>query len=96
MLDPLTSLGVASNIAQLVQFSAELVSSAKEIHQNGSSMDVQSLRTVASNLRTLSSDVTPRPWSSRAGGKPLEEVEKVRQLKAWIEGLNTESRNLAP
>ena len=96
MLDPLTSLGVASNIAQLVQFSAELVSSAKEIHQNGSLMDVQSLRAVASNLRTLSSDVTHRSWSNRAGGKPLEEEEKVRQLNAWIKGWNTELRNLVP
>jgi hypothetical protein len=59
-------------------------------------MDVQSLRTIASNLRTLSSDVTRKSWSSRAGGKPLEEVEKVRQLNAWIKGWNTESRNLAP
>jgi hypothetical protein len=96
MLDPFTSLGVASNIAQLVQFSAELVSSAKEVHQNGSSIDVQSLRRVASNLRTLNSDVTYRSWPSRVGGKPLEEVEKVRQLNIWMKGWNTELRNLAP
>jgi hypothetical protein len=96
MLDPLTSLGVASNIVQLIQFSAELVSSAKEIHQNGYSIDVQSLRNVASDLRTLSSDVTHSSWSSRAGGKPLEEAEKVRQLNAWIKGWNTELRNLVP
>ena len=82
MLDPLTSLGLASNIVQLVHFSADLVSSVKEIHQNGSSINVQSLRIIASDLQKLSSDVTDRSWSSRASGKPLEEVEKVRQISA--------------
>jgi hypothetical protein len=77
MLDPLTSLGLASNIVQLIHFSTDLVSSVKEVHQYGSSIDVQSLRTVASSLRTLRSNVASRSWSSRAGGEVLEEVEKV-------------------
>lgn len=46
MLDPLTALGLAGNVVQLVQFCAQLLSHAREISSTGGLRETLELRNI--------------------------------------------------
>ncbi|OCL11281.1 hypothetical protein AOQ84DRAFT_272155, partial [Glonium stellatum] len=54
MLDPLTSIGLASSIVQFVDFTSKLVSKAREIHQSGSTVEHDELEHVTRDLGDVS------------------------------------------
>ncbi|KUJ18696.1 uncharacterized protein LY89DRAFT_774731 [Mollisia scopiformis] len=67
ILDPLTALGLASNIVQTVQFTSDLISKSREYHVDGSLVKQLELEAITVNLRTLSQDlVVPGSGGVRA------------------------------
>jgi len=50
MLDPLTALGLAGNVIQIVQFTGQLATQAREIRSTGSSRVLRDVRTITYDL----------------------------------------------
>lgn len=50
IMDPLTALGLAANIAQFIDFGSKLVSATEEIASAGQSISVAHLSTIAADL----------------------------------------------
>jgi hypothetical protein len=82
MLDPLTALGLASNIVQLITFTSDLVAKGRDIYQStdGALVENLELEAITKSLRELSIEVVP-PVSR---GFPLTKVEG--QLQQLCEG----------
>lgn len=57
MLDPITALGLASNIIQLVDFASKLLEKSTEIRRNGEAVDHGRLRAAAVDLENLSRSI---------------------------------------
>jgi hypothetical protein len=58
-MDPLTALGLASNIIQLISFTSDLVSKSREIYKSadGALVEHLELETIAKSLKDLSTDL---------------------------------------
>jgi hypothetical protein len=58
-MDPLTCVGLASNIAQFVHFSSALINGALEIYESAAGMteENRSLTAVITDLNRLSADI---------------------------------------
>lgn len=78
MLDPLTALGVASNVVQLADFSLGLFRDAKEIHSRGSSVEVRNLKILNSDLVNLNQTLKDRRKAGITLRDALTEEEQVR------------------
>lgn len=77
MLDPLTSLGLAASIAQLLDFGFKFVSETKEISEYGSSIDVAHLKSLTTDLVDIQSSL--KKWEHNAAGTGiLSREEQVR------------------
>lgn len=50
MLDPLTALSLAGNVIQLVQYTGQLATQAREIRSSGSSKVLRDVRTITFDL----------------------------------------------
>lgn len=78
MLDPITALGLASNIIQLVDFASKLLEKSTEIRRNGEAVDHGRLRAAAVDLENLSrsiktsTSVPDNEHSDRAAETPQE------------------------
>ena len=53
MIDPLTSLGLASNIMQLVSFGIQVIDKAKELAVTGSTAEQEHLRAIAGDTSRI-------------------------------------------
>lgn len=89
-MDPLTALGLASNIIQLISFTSDLVSKGREIYKSadGALIEHMELETIAKSLQDLSADL---PAQAKRG-KSLTRTEK--QLRGICEGCNEVSGEL--
>jgi hypothetical protein len=76
MLDPLTSLGLAASIAQLLDFGFKFVSETKEISEYGSSVDVAHLKSLTTDLVDIQSSLKERGRNA-AGTGTLSREEQV-------------------
>jgi len=80
MLDPWIALGVASSIAQLIDFGVNIVRLTREIQDEGSPAAISSLERVTSDLISLSQSIKPRPPPSSNSVEELTKEEKVRHF----------------
>lgn len=89
-MDPLTALGLASNIIQLISFTSDLVSKGREIYKSadGSLVAHLELETIAKSLQDLSTDLPTRLKRKNS----LTKTEK--QLRDLCEGCNEVSIEL--
>ena len=93
MLDPFTSLSLASAIVQLVDFSSKLLSKSKELHSFGGVRAYLDLEGIAIDLNNLNVSLLSEPSQRQRCAKPLsDDEEALRQLatrsKAVSEELN--------
>ncbi|KAH8746655.1 hypothetical protein BGZ57DRAFT_972296 [Hyaloscypha finlandica] len=111
MADPLTALGLASNIVQLITFASSLVSKTREISKsaNGALVENLELEAIASNLQELSRGIRGlrsrqesyvRSTKGTAAERHLEELcegcEMVSgQLLVVIRGLRSDARHVS-
>lgn len=77
MLDPLSALGLASNVIQLVDFSARLVKKGTEIHLRGETVDNARLQDVTVNLAHQSKNITASLGRSGLPNTPRSQEEQV-------------------
>ncbi|KUJ12838.1 uncharacterized protein LY89DRAFT_699451 [Mollisia scopiformis] len=80
-MDPLTALGLASNIIQLIQFTSDLVSKGREIYNSadGSLVENLELETIAQSLQNLSIDILPS-HSSRTDKQLVDLCKKCNEI----------------
>jgi effector-binding domain-containing protein len=80
MLDPLTALGLASNVVQLITFTGDLVAKGRDIYQStdGGLVENLELEAITKSLQDLSLEVALPP------GIPLTKVE--RELQQLCDG----------
>jgi hypothetical protein len=92
MMDPLSALGVASNIIQLITFTNDLVSKGREIYKavDGELVENLELETIAKSLQDLSSCVS----TSLKSTKKRTFSETDYRLKELCDGCNEVSRQL--
>ncbi|CZR56317.1 uncharacterized protein PAC_06205 [Phialocephala subalpina] len=92
MLDPLTALGLASNIIQLVQFTSDLVSKSREYYDSadGALVEQLELEAITKNLQKLSKDLVVPDLTS--GGSKVTKTEQ--QLSELCKGCRDVSKEL--
>lgn len=77
-MDPLTAIGLVSNILQFLDFSAKLISGAQEIYASpsGETKANKSLEAIVSEMKTFSSHLLPLDSSQLSGddGKALRRL----------------------
>lgn len=90
MIDPLTALGLASNIVQLITFTSDLVSKSREYYHSvdGRLLDKLELEAITSTLQNLSSDLIV-PTSEKS-----QVTQTERQLKELCTGCKQVTREL--
>lgn len=100
MLDPLTSLGLASNVVQLVTTTADLLSAARRLVQSSGDTSYDELQRLAEEHEAW----TQRIVKDSAGSKPDSDDAAVRKLAkasaveagklvAILRGLTVKSRD---
>jgi len=60
MIDPLTAIGLASSLVQLIDFSAKVVKKAKEIHEHGSNLEELRMIAQARDADRMTEDLRTR------------------------------------
>lgn len=86
MLDPMTALSLASNIAQLLDFGHRLISDGLEISELGSTSEHSHIRTIAQDIGNLSVRITELPAMRSDGGNADDDA---------LQGLGKSSCNVA-
>lgn len=82
MLDPLSALGLASNVIQLVDFSARLVKKGTEIHLRGETVDNAKLQAVTVNLVQQIKSITASVGRAGLPNTPRSQEEQVANFGA--------------
>lgn len=79
-MESLAALGLAANILQVVDFTANLLSTGKEIYQRGSTVQNSELEVVVKDLTSLNDPLKSwaRPNPDALG--PLARESQVRKL----------------
>ncbi len=78
MLDPFAVLGVASNVIQLVDFAAKVLSKAKDLRSHGRTVDNARLEALTVNIVSLSETLLASPLLAETSAKKPSDDEKVR------------------
>ena len=89
MLDPLTALGLASNIAQLIEFSVSTVGLVTKIRLKGSSEEVSNLKDATTHMIELCASIHDRTGPNSRVPVSLTKEEKVRELCLVVENRET-------
>lgn len=74
-MDPLTALGLASNVIQVVDFSIQLVSKGVEIYKDGSLAENIDAEEITQSLKGLNGKLQRSVQDSTCGG-PLSEADQ--------------------
>ncbi|CZR63571.1 uncharacterized protein PAC_13468 [Phialocephala subalpina] len=103
MADPMTALGLASNIVQLISFTSDIVSKSREIYksQDGKLIEHMELEAITTSLHDLSREIVSPFQKGILLSKAEEDLQKLwgecndisRQLIVAIESLQTQGRN---
>lgn len=77
MVDPFTAVGLASSIAQFIDFSHKLFSTSRKIYTSGSgvSKNVEDLTSLTTSLQTISAKLLPCSADSKQSDVPVALAE---------------------
>ena len=76
-MEPLTALGLAASIAQFIDFGSNLVGKTREIAKAGSSVSVDHLLTLTSDLADINKSLKYQVELTRAGNRLPTKEEQV-------------------
>lgn len=76
-MEPLTALGLAASIAQFIDFGSNLVGKTREIAKAGSSVSVDHLLTLTSNLVDINKSLKYQVGLTRVGNRLPTKEEQV-------------------
>ena len=86
-MDPLTALGLASNVIQVVDFSIRLVSKGVEIYKDGSLAENDDAEEITQSLKGLNGKLQRSIQDSKCGGPLSEEDQSLMGLCANCESI---------
>ena len=89
-MDPLTALGLASNVIQVVEFSIQLVSKGVEIYKDGSLAENVDAEEITQSLKGLNGKLQRSVQDSRCGGSLSEADQSLMGLCANCERTTNE------
>ena len=89
-MDPLSALGVASNVIQVVDFSIRLVSKGVEFYKDGSPAENVDAEEITQSLKGLNGKLQRSIQDSKCGGPLSEEDESLMGLCANCERVANE------
>lgn len=77
MLDPLTALGVASNVIQLVDFTSKVSSKTKDLRFHGKTVENTRLEALTVDIVALSENLLASPLLTEASSRKSSDDEAV-------------------
>lgn len=99
MLDPLTALGLATNVVQLVDFGLKACTKARDLAETGTTEDYNHLEDLIRQNLTLTEDlkrVKPEAHEQRIHALALSTTSTAEELQRLLSGLKLEDPNDAP
>ena len=91
MLDPFTSLSLASAVIQLVDFSSKLLSKGTELYRSIALSEHIELERIATDLNSLNANLLSTPLQPGSFAKPLsDDEEALKQLAARSKTISDE------
>ena len=81
-MEPLIALGLAAAVAQFIDFASKLVGKTREIALAGSSVSVDHLSTLTSNLLDINNSLKVQTNLARAENAPFTKEEQVSMLSS--------------
>jgi len=81
MLDPLTSLGLASNIVQLVEFGLTVASKGRELASTGTTAEHEHLKVLTRDTRVLCYELDRQVIVSVGSGGTSTDSENEKAIK---------------
>ena len=103
-MDPITGIGLAASVIQLLTFSIDAVKTCREVYQKGSVSDYSNLDYTTGHLAGLTSSLQNSVQSSRTTSRALTREEKdlvdlarecedcAKKLQKELNKLQTQSR----
>ena len=79
-MEPLIALGLAASVAQFIDFASKLVGKTREIALAGSSVSVDHLSTLTSNVLDINNSLKVQTNLARPENAPLTKEEQVSML----------------
>ncbi|MCJ1382575.1 hypothetical protein MMC17_005688 [Xylographa soralifera] len=76
-MDPLTALGLAASVAQLIDFGSKIVTKSKEIAENGSSISVTHLSGITNDLVVINSNLEQQLGYRKVPGAGFTKEEQA-------------------
>ena len=89
-MDPLTALGLASSVIQVVDFSIRLVSKGVEIYKDGRLVENVDAEQTTQSLKELNGELQRSIQDNRCGGPLSEEDQSLMGLCASCESIANE------
>lgn len=93
MLDPVTSLGLASNIIQLVDFGAKCIKNAREIAENGCTEEQSRLRVIISDLVSVANDIEKQKSNAQLTNLAAETQHVAQELSQLLEKVKIDDQD---
>ena len=82
-MEPLIALGLAASVAQFIDFGSKLVGKTREIAKAGSSVSVDHLSTLTSNLLEINKSLEFQVNTARAENALLTKEEQVSMSNCY-------------
>ena len=79
-MEPLAALGLAASVAQFIDFGSNLVGKTREIAKAGSSVSVDHLSSLTSNLLDINKSLNSQMVLAAPENAPLTKEEQVSML----------------
>lgn len=89
-MEPLTALGIAGNVAQFLELGASIFKNAREIADNGSTVSIKHLATLASDMETLSAGLRDQ-YSGLGAEAQKDETVSHAALPLYTTGITAET-----
>ena len=90
MLDPWTALSLAASIVQFIDFTAGIVTEAKEIHKDGKSLKVLAVGSKTTRLISLCETIQKQQFSKsvNVGLTDAEQVSAIQNFRISVEEID--------
>lgn len=94
MFDTVTSLGLACNIAQLVDFGINCIKNVREIAESGSTEEQRRLRLITSDLSVVAHEITGQQNSEPLQNLAEQTEDVAQELSQLLDKLRVNDEDL--
>lgn len=83
-MDPLSALGIAAAVAQFIDFGTKIITHAKEINENGSSVTAKHVSSLNNDLIEINSTLRQQILLATTQSLPLTREAQVSLIGVFI------------